>query len=856
MDRERLLRHLNEKYCSKRDMMTRIPLGEKPDTLWQELLNLRRSKSTVLPLYSCQGMPYWYVTTGKMIAASEKVVEALFENESDFDPYTETPVVSTLEEVFYTSFVEGSQMTMQEAMDFLTSELPPRDMEEQLIANNRMAGTYASENLCRRIEPELLCELVSILTEGMDCGGQEFRSTDEVDFAAADGETFTFHAPHVIRDSVNELCDFLSAQEIHPLIKAAAAQAYLIILRPFPEGNERLGRILSNMILLRAGYTFFSDVSLSALIARKGYAYFGAMVNILREENGGDLTYFMEYYLELLARAVDERNLRAQRREEQARRAEMELARTVLTVPVPATAAPVESPQPTAQAAEPPTDLTSTEAPDSESYEPSEGRGDLLDGFFVVASQERDPWPGEDQDDNQCSLARVREQLYLLTDSFGDNMKNCAKLLLRYLDDGILTFTTEDIQTDMGISQKQAWSLFTQLKDKGLIESSEERVNRLMRYRFSTKLPPLAAEEYAPEVIQAIRELRDAARSTKDRRVGEALANCIPKGIITAGDYAGIGPPAKLTADMTLPERMGIVTKLAAGVYRINRVLADYQLSLSVGQKNALSDLYRNFQDGPFTAEQAFTAINQSKTTVCSDLHHFVLLRILDCKEEVFFTYRIRMTPEEHPELYADVLAEAEDALDTSSSVQEKDDAPESPSFLQTEPGLAIAQDSDFYADEVYEMISTLSASTTSNRDRRLADVLTRCLGKGLLLQSEYEMWGFTQNMWLSDMKLAKQLGLARKLSPGVYAINKRLKPELLPQQKKTVSAIYETFGDQKFSSEMFIATLNYSISYTYASLHKLTLLRILDQRSTDEGSQYQLRVTPEDHPECFEPAA
>ena len=28
----------------------------------------------------------------------------------------------------------------------------------------------------------------------------------------------------------------------------------------------------------------------------------------------------------------------------------------------------------------------------------------------------------------------------------------------------------------------------------------------------------------------------------------------------------------------------------------------------------------------------------------------------------------------------------------------------------------------------------------------------------------------------------------------------------------------------------MFIATLNYSVSYTYASLHKLTLLRLLDQ--------------------------
>ena len=74
--------------------------------------------------------------------------------------------------------------------------------------------------------------------------------------------------------------------------------------------------------------------------------------------------------------------------------------------------------------------------------------------------------------------------------------------------------------------------------------------------------------------------------------------------------------------------------------------------------------------------------------------------------------------------------------------------------------------------------------------------------------------------------------------------------------QRKAITAIYEAFGYDTFSSEMFVATLNYSVSYTYASLHKLTLLRILEQKITDEGCQYQLLVNPEDHPECFIEAA
>ena len=102
MDRERLFRHLEQRYTSKREMISRIPLGTQADALWQELLSRRRAKSTVLPVYSCFGMPYWYVTTDKMVDASEKIVETLLENETEFDPYTDAPPVSTLEEVFLT----------------------------------------------------------------------------------------------------------------------------------------------------------------------------------------------------------------------------------------------------------------------------------------------------------------------------------------------------------------------------------------------------------------------------------------------------------------------------------------------------------------------------------------------------------------------------------------------------------------------------------------------------------------------------------------------------------------------------------------------------------------------------------
>ena len=164
-------------------MLSRIPLGIQPDALWDELQNRRRSKSTVLPLISPRGTPYWYVTTSKMVSASEKIVDTLYENESDFDPYTNSLPVCTLEEIFYTSYVEGSQITLQAAMEYLTSEMPPRDIEEQLITNNRLAGNFASSNLYRQIDISFMKELSFILTDGMDNGGHDFRGNDLSDFS-------------------------------------------------------------------------------------------------------------------------------------------------------------------------------------------------------------------------------------------------------------------------------------------------------------------------------------------------------------------------------------------------------------------------------------------------------------------------------------------------------------------------------------------------------------------------------------------------------------------------------------------------------------------------------------------------
>ena len=338
MDKERLLSYFQSHYLSRQEVLFKLPLNISIDSFWPELLNRRKARAQLLPLYNASGMPYWYVLTDRMIAASERLCEEAIGQDTAFDPYRAGMTSAMTEEMFFTSFVEGAQIPLQEAMDFLQRGTEPESIQEQMIWNNRRAWAEMTATIYRPLDRDFVRGLAFMLTEEMDDCAEEYRQTDQHPIAAMNNESYEVPPACVLPDRMNEYYDFLQKPDIHPLIKAAVAQAYLLVTRPFPEGNERLSRMMSSAVLLRSGYDFFRDISISSVIARESYRYYKSMCEIIRSENGGDLTYFLQYYLELLVRALDVRNERQRKREQEARereqetlRKEQELARKPLT---------------------------------------------------------------------------------------------------------------------------------------------------------------------------------------------------------------------------------------------------------------------------------------------------------------------------------------------------------------------------------------------------------------------------------------------------------------------------------------------------------------------------------------------
>ena len=326
MDKERLFLYLERGYYSKSEIMPYLPLGIDSDKIWEEILQNRREKSIILPLTNGNGDSYWYLLTNKMIAASEVIVDELMEHDTASELHQNT--VSTIEEIYYTGFLEGAQISVQDAMAFLQNGDEPGSPEELILLNSRQAAGFAAENMYHAIDRNYLHNLAYFLTEGLDNGGGDFRMMDSIEIPSMQGESILLPSADRIPEQAENFTVFLADTKTHPLIKAAAAQAWILAVRPFPEGNERLARLLSNVILIRTGYRFFGEISISSVIARTSYDYFRAIANILRPENGADLTYFLEYYMTALSGTVHE--LRARREQQETETIETEKQMAVM----------------------------------------------------------------------------------------------------------------------------------------------------------------------------------------------------------------------------------------------------------------------------------------------------------------------------------------------------------------------------------------------------------------------------------------------------------------------------------------------------------------------------------------------
>jgi Fic family protein len=91
-------------------------------------------------------------------------------------------------------------------------------------------------------------------------------------------ETATpFDTPHLMTELVDWTKESLETRELHPLLVTAIFIVVLLEIHPFQDGNGRLSRILTTLLLLRAGYAYVSYSSLESVIEQSKEGYYLAL---------------------------------------------------------------------------------------------------------------------------------------------------------------------------------------------------------------------------------------------------------------------------------------------------------------------------------------------------------------------------------------------------------------------------------------------------------------------------------------------------------------------------------------------------------------------------------------------------
>ena len=648
MDKEMLLQRLQSQYLTRQEVLFKLPLNISINTFWPELVERRKMNSVVLPLHRADGKPMWYVLTDKMIAASERLCALALDCDVAIDPYKTAMTGAMTEEIFFTSFVEGAQITLQEAMEFLERGTEPENVQEQMIQNNRQAWADMIRMLYYPLDERYVRMLAYRLTDEMEGQATDYRQADTHPIAAMGKEAYDVPSAAAIPGLMQEYYDFLASTEIHPLIKAAVGQAYLLVTRPFPEGNERLSRMISYAVLLRSGYDFLRDISISGVIARESYRYFKSMQDIIRSENGGDLTYFIEYYLDLLARSIDAKAEQDQRHREEALLLERQAARQ-----------PLVRSEPPAEIAIPPAAPQAEDKPESvfrpeERVEISIGLDELEDSA-EENGEEPESQPTESppilHDTPQSYLNYLRNtRMYRMGRTQPKRVERISDKLTDLVLNGTHTFLRADWEQLTGTSEGITRDDISLMQKLGLITC--EAVSKCTECRIyhipikETETEPDGAEsEDADDLLKAIQRMKESVHA-RERQSAAGLLDMLDQGKneFTFADWMERNPVSNKDVGFALLRvamNYGFL-EFEDGIYRFAQDMRTGPKCLHMPdkQREVLLRLMEAFPDEKFTVRNASELTGIKYSTIGYYLENFLqrgILRVTKATRNVNF---------------------------------------------------------------------------------------------------------------------------------------------------------------------------------------------------------------------------
>ncbi len=220
-------------------------------------------------------------------------------------------------DVVYSSGIEGIRLNVDEVRSSIARKLgienarqtAPSHYVDSVVA----VMLDALDNYAQPLTKEKLCAWqAAFFPTGFSEGSQieigKYRTNEEHIISGMFGREkihYIAPSPERIDAEMAKFLDWFNSQEdINSVIRSAIAHFWFVSIHPFEDGNGRLARIISDMLLARADKSKFRFYNISSQINKDKKHYYDILEKT--QHGDGDITEWIFWYARTLSRALDE----------------------------------------------------------------------------------------------------------------------------------------------------------------------------------------------------------------------------------------------------------------------------------------------------------------------------------------------------------------------------------------------------------------------------------------------------------------------------------------------------------------------------------------------------------------------
>ena len=230
--------------------------------------------------------------------------------------------VATIESIGSSTRIEGSKLS-DEAVEQLIAGLETQSFEsrdEQEVAGYAQAMDLVYENheripFSENYIKQLHRDLLRYSSKDERHRGDYKKHANSVEAFDATGKsvgvifetTSPFDTPRKMTELLSWVNEAIDDESLHPLIVVAIFAVVFLAIHPFQDGNGRLSRILTSLLLLKTGYTYIPYSSMESVIEKNKESYYLALRRTQTTLEGEQVHWlpWLRFFLSSLKRQKD-----------------------------------------------------------------------------------------------------------------------------------------------------------------------------------------------------------------------------------------------------------------------------------------------------------------------------------------------------------------------------------------------------------------------------------------------------------------------------------------------------------------------------------------------------------------------